>query len=295
MQSKNKNDGVKVSNRYLAYMLAKGRLAGWGGREVFSFGEGGEFFDVKGGERETISGTVRPGMSGLPGSGETYISSINQLNNPTHANNRVYGDNGLSPSLNTMQGGNRQPKIVSQLNPSLESGGQQPFQQNGIYDSDGLSPALQSQLPEGGHKIIIQKSADYREDGSLREFGNYAPTLRSNMGDNHPMVLDVRPVQLGQGKDSRAAQGETQTGDTDEAFTLRSCNPNGVLQNTRIRRLTPVECERLQAYPDGYTETGIDESGNEVKISDSQRYKVLGNSVTTSVITAIMEQIYGNE
>ena len=37
---------------------------------------------------------------------------INQLNNPTHSNDRVYGDSGVSPSLNTMQGGRRQPKIA---------------------------------------------------------------------------------------------------------------------------------------------------------------------------------------
>jgi len=45
----------------------------------------------------------------------------------------------------------------------------------------------------------------------------------------------------------------------------------------RIRRLTPLECERLQGFPDGWTEG----------ISDVQRYKCLGNAVTTNVITAI--------
>jgi len=46
---------------------------------------------------------------------------------------------------------------------------------------------------------------------------------------------------------------------------------------TSIRRLTPTECERLQGFPDGWT-------GG---ISDTQRYKCLGNAVTTNVITAI--------
>ena len=45
----------------------------------------------------------------------------------------------------------------------------------------------------------------------------------------------------------------------------------------RIRRLTPTECERLQGFPDGWTEG----------ISDTQRYKTLGNAVTTNVIEAI--------
>ena len=45
----------------------------------------------------------------------------------------------------------------------------------------------------------------------------------------------------------------------------------------KVRRLTPTECERLQGFPDGWTEG----------ISDTQRYKTLGNAVTTNVITAI--------
>jgi DNA (cytosine-5)-methyltransferase 1 len=48
----------------------------------------------------------------------------------------------------------------------------------------------------------------------------------------------------------------------------------------RIRRLTPLECERLQGFPDGWTEG----------ISDTQRYKCLGNAVTVNVIEAIGRQ-----
>ena len=56
--------------------------------------------------------------------------------------------------------------------------------------------------------------------------------------------------------------------------------------NYRIRRLTPVECERLQGFPDGWTAEGDD-----VEISDTQRYKACGNAVTTSVITAIGQSL----
>jgi DNA (cytosine-5)-methyltransferase 1 len=50
----------------------------------------------------------------------------------------------------------------------------------------------------------------------------------------------------------------------------------------KIRRLTPKECERLQGFPDGWTEG----------ISDTQRYKCLGNAVTTNVITAITQRLF---
>ena len=52
-------------------------------------------------------------------------------------------------------------------------------------------------------------------------------------------------------------------------------------RQNRIRRLTPIECERLQGFPDNWTEG----------LSDTQRYKCLGNAVTTNVITEIGEAI----
>lgn len=51
-----------------------------------------------------------------------------------------------------------------------------------------------------------------------------------------------------------------------------------------VRRLTPKECERLQGFPDGWTEG----------VSDTQRYKCLGNAVTVNVIQAIMEKLLSN-
>ena len=56
----------------------------------------------------------------------------------------------------------------------------------------------------------------------------------------------------------------------------------------RIRRLTPIECERLQGFPDNWTKYGKD---NE-PISDTQRYKCCGNAVTTNVITAIINEMF---
>ena len=56
---------------------------------------------------------------------------------------------------------------------------------------------------------------------------------------------------------------------------------NTVRQNMMVRRLTPLECERLQGYPDGWTDIGewIDSSGKKHQSSDSSRYKALGNSI----------------
>lgn len=59
----------------------------------------------------------------------------------------------------------------------------------------------------------------------------------------------------------------------------------------KIRRLTPTEVERLQGFPDGWTAEGKDSNGNTVKISDTQRYKCLGNAVTVPVIEFIYRHI----
>ena len=57
---------------------------------------------------------------------------------------------------------------------------------------------------------------------------------------------------------------------------------NNLLDNgVKIRRLTPTECERLQGFPDGWTEG----------VSDTQRYKTLGNAVTVNVIKDIAERL----
>ena len=68
--------------------------------------------------------------------------------------------------------------------------------------------------------------------------------------------------------------------------TMTNGNTIGVITNQyRIRRLTPIECERLQSFPDNWTKYGYDGE----LISDTQRYKCCGNAVTTNVVTYIMD------
>jgi DNA (cytosine-5)-methyltransferase 1 len=68
-----------------------------------------------------------------------------------------------------------------------------------------------------------------------------------------------------------------------------SCNQGGnaVLQTMQVRRLTPTECERLQGFPDGYT--------NIPGASDTGRYKALGNSMAVPVMKWIGERIQAVE
>ena len=79
----------------------------------------------------------------------------------------------------------------------------------------------------------------------------------------------------------KAMRGEMQARFDNVAPTCRAdSHPSGVLQNV-VRRLTPLECERLQGYPDGWTDIGewTDSKGKKHKPADSPRYKALGNSI----------------
>lgn len=55
-----------------------------------------------------------------------------------------------------------------------------------------------------------------------------------------------------------------------------------------VRKLTPVEAERCQTLPDNYTALGVDDSGRTVQISDTQRYKCIGNGWTVDVVAHIL-------
>lgn len=72
--------------------------------------------------------------------------------------------------------------------------------------------------------------------------------------------------------------------DSDKAIcmtTRQNWNGNFITCSKRYRKLTPIECERLQTLPDNYTEG----------ISNTQRYKCLGNGWTVDVIAHILKNI----
>lgn len=67
------------------------------------------------------------------------------------------------------------------------------------------------------------------------------------------------------------------------SFTLTTQDQHGVYDGHSIRKLTPMECERLQGFPDGWT------AGN--KRSDNSRYKMLGNAVSVPIVKMIIERL----
>ena len=100
---------------------------------------------------------------------------------------------------------------------------------------------------------------------AIRSDSDHVPVVISSSNTNATVRNDdVCPSLL-----SRAGTGGNNT-------PIATCG-------STVRRLTPVECERLQGYPDGWTDIGewIDTNGTKHKDADSPRYKALGNSIAT--------------
>lgn len=116
---------------------------------------------------------------------------------------------------------------------------------------------------------------------------NYKHLLRikTNTNKGYDEVVDGDGVRLCH-PTSKLARGRTQKGQTGALSTKADW---GTLdEDFRIRRLTPKECERLQAFPDDWTKYDCD--GN--LVSDTQRYKCLGNAVTTTVVTHVANEMF---
>jgi DNA (cytosine-5)-methyltransferase 1 len=135
-------------------------------------------------------------------------------------------------------------------------------QQNYIMQSYGFEPGIAK-----------------REGDPNRFVEEMTPTLRAGMGDNQTAVAF--------GWQNSAQQGMS----VDEIIpTLDTSKTPAVAINTNnmaVRRLTPIECERLQGFPNHYTD--IKPKGKPTP--DGPRYKALGNSMAVPVMKWIGERI----
>lgn len=122
-----------------------------------------------------------------------------------------------------------------------------------------------------------QNSRNFSQGQRVYSSDGIASTLAGNAGGlGGKTGLYAVPV-LTPNRQKKRQNGRRFKDNGDPAFTLTSQDRHGIYDGLRIRRLTPTECERLQGFPDGWTEG----------ISDTQRYKCLGNAVTTNVVTEI--------
>ena len=164
---------------------------------------------------------------------------------------RITGDikEVVSPTLNCMGGGQREPSVVSwngDITPKA---------------SEDVSVTLRSQ--QGGEGVGVAFTASDRSNKAAWE-GDISGTINCQMNS--------------------------------ESSNLQM----GVRENLTVRRLTPIECERLQGFPDNWTSEKMELTleGNEwkatgkvLKQADGPRYKAMGNAVTVNVAEWIGKQI----
>ena len=131
--------------------------------------------------------------------------------------------------------------LIETIEPKLKSIGQlTPHNGTKVYDVSGISPTLISS--EGSGSII--KIAEEPKKVNLIYFSNTNANMKQRIQEK------------------------------EASWTLGTGTDFGIKEEKKIRKLTPVECERLQGFPDNWTEG----------ISDTQRYKCCGNAVTVPVV-----------
>lgn len=152
-----------------------------------------------------------------------------------------------------------------------------------------VAPPLTQDADRGDQDLLVQVQAVSlrgREGGNMPELetSGACPALRTGGGGSgNPMLLEPVPIQ-------NATRGKSQNGlgvGGDAMFTLDQASAHGIYQRSAVRRLTPIECERLQGYPDGYTSVGL--KGKPA--SDTRRYSALGDSMAVPVIRWIGRRI----
>jgi DNA (cytosine-5)-methyltransferase 1 len=88
-------------------------------------------------------------------------------------------------------------------------------------------------------------------------------------------------------QDHNGPQGAGISHPDDPMFSLTSTDRHAVATTMAVRRLTPLECERLMGWPDGWTATKADGTPQ----SDTHRYKQCGNGIASPVAQWIAQQI----
>ena len=255
-----KNYGVPQSRER---MYIVGHLRGQSRPKVFSFREGNGVSETsrkKERERSSqVSSTITSNYKrGTHAMGEQYILEPKELTKNLGQGQRVYSTNGASVSIKALGGG---------------QGGK-----TGLYKIP--------QATKQGYEW-----ADLGDSVNLQNLKS--KTRRGRVGKQIAQTLDTGNQQytIVQATITPSRKNKSQNGrrfkDNEEPmFTLTQNDVHGVMHNkTQIRRLTPIECERLQGFPDNWTKG----------LSDTQRYKCMGNAVTTNVVEWVVTQLYKKE
>lgn len=182
---------------------------------------------------------------------------IAQLSGNYESSNRVYSDNGLSSTINTMQGGNLEPKILENAYRFYEQAFET-VEKNECENGDTID-AFNKKVNKSGYSPTVTTRPDGFKTAIL-VYDGYNQSIRK---DNSTVGTLTRNC----GADLKR-------------------NGIGIINNAKIRKLTPKECWRLMGFDDESF------SRAEKVVSNSQLYKQAGNSIVVNVLMEIFRKLF---
>lgn len=208
------------------------------------------------------------------------LEQVGQLEGTFESTGRVYSAEGLSPTLNTMGGGNREPKI---LIPQATTQGYVECEIGGVADlSFPESKTRRGRVQEGG---VICPTITAESNGLCR----IEPCIAAMRGRN-----PENPTSRERGLPTRQMLEVKDDGTSNTLTTVQKDNYL-VETNFQVRKLTPKECWRLM----GFTDDEFDRAKQNLNKthykgkdrSNSQLYKQAGNSIVKHVLMAIFGEM----
>lgn len=228
--------------------------------------------------------------AGMSGNNQPVVCAGFKLGNSEQARSIGYQEE-LSPTLNAECGGNKPavvaPAVALDMTHACDV----------IRECGEQVPALQARMGTGGNQVPLTYGIG---NGQACEASIMAEEVSQTLNTMHDAqaVLTYQDVTgtLSPGAHAGSYNGQDAYNDMlvcgatpDVAHALREKAPCAYredaetypVQNMVVRRLTPLECTRLQGYPDGWVDIGdwTDEKGKKHKDADSPKYKALGNSI----------------
>jgi len=160
-----------------------------------------------------------------------------------------------------------------------------------VYKGDSITSPINAANPQEGDPCHTLTEDDrnylvyenHSQDSRYKPLGEISETVNAKYGtggNNQPLVVsDVLPFDTTQ-VTSDKNWSNPHYGDPCHPLAAQAHVPS-IASPSVVRRLTPLECERLQGYPDGWTDIGewTDSKGKKHQTADSARYKALGNSI----------------
>lgn len=197
---------------------------------------------------------------------------------------RVYDQDGVWHSLNANENGGmaRDSVMCAYSFDSLASNSMKSKNPNSGCRETEIAKTIDTTNPDpsknqGGIAVVVLDMTHACD--VIRECGEQAPSLQARMGTGGNQV--PLTYQMNGFGDYRAAEVSSSCKQRDFKDST-----DLAITNMVVRRLTPMECERLQGFPDGWADIGdwvkTDKRGREIKVkgsADSPRYKALGNSI----------------